>query len=107
MKLIAVLTTTGSREEAESIATQLVERKLAACVQVEEIRSVYAWDGVTQNDTEFRLLIKTAAERYPEVEAAVLEMHSYDLPAIYAFGIEYVYGPFGEWVGEQSRKADG
>jgi periplasmic divalent cation tolerance protein len=107
MKLIAVLTTTASREEAERIATSLVERSLAACVQISAIESVYTWEGTTQRDDEYRVLIKTTADRYLEVEATILEMHSYDLPAIYAFGIEHVYEPFGAWVAEQSRKAAG
>ena len=104
MKLIAVMTSTDSAEEARRIADTLVERKLAACVQVSAIESVYTWDGATQRDDEYRLLIKTAAERYPDVEAAILELHSYDLPAIYAFGMEHVYEPFGKWVAEHSRK---
>ena len=102
MKLIAVLTTTGSRVEAESIATQLVERKLAACVQVSAIESVYTWEGATQRDDEYRLLIKTAAERYPEVEAAILELHSYELPAVYAFAMEHAYEPYAKWVASNS-----
>jgi periplasmic divalent cation tolerance protein len=106
MKLIVVLTSTDSVEEARRIAGALVDRRLAACVQVSAIESVYTWEGATQRDDEYRVLIKTTAERYPEVEAAILEMHSYDLPAIYALGMEHVYGPFGKWVAEQSRKVD-
>ena len=102
MKLIAVLTTTGSREEAESIATQLVDRRLAACVQIEEIDSVYTWKGATQSDREYRLFIKTSAARYPDVEAAILEWHTYELPAIYAFAVEHAYEPYAEWVASNS-----
>jgi periplasmic divalent cation tolerance protein len=51
-----------------------------------------------QNDDEFRLLLKTTEDRYPQVEAALLELHSYDLPAIVAFDIARAYGPYSEWV---------
>jgi periplasmic divalent cation tolerance protein len=106
MKLIVVLTSTANVEEARRIAGALVDRKLAACVQISAIESVYTWEGAMQRDDEYRVLIKTTPERYPDVEAAILEMHSYDLPAIYALGLEQVYEPFGEWVAEQSRKVD-
>lgn len=102
MKLIAVLTTTGSREEAEKIARFLVERKLAACAQVSAIESVYTWEGAVQQESEYRLFIKTTGDRYADVEAAVLELHSYELPAIYALGLEQVYEPYAEWVAAHS-----
>ena len=106
MKLIAVLTTTESGEEAKSIAAHLVEHKLAACVQIEKIQSVYTWDGATQDSAEFRLLIKTLEDRYRDVEAAILELHSYELPAIYAVPLEHAHEPYAEWVAANSQKAD-
>ncbi len=102
MKSIAVFTTTDNLDLARSIATQLVERNLAACAQISTIESVYIWQGVTQNDQEFRVLLKTTSERYAEVEAAIRELHSYDLPAIYAFEMARGYEPFLEWVVENS-----
>ena len=98
MGTIAIMTTTGSLDEARSIAAALVERKLAACAQVSSIQSFYTWQGAVQNDDEFRILIKTTEERYHDVEAAILELHSYDLPAIVAFDFAKAYGPFAEWV---------
>ncbi len=103
MKYIAVYTTTGSREEAQHIAKTLVERELVACAQISEIESFYHWDGATQNDHEFRLVLKTTEERYQAVEAAVATLHSYTLPAIYALAIEHIYPPFAEWVNERTR----
>ena len=79
---------------------------LTACVQIEKIRSVYTWDGATQNGTEFRLLIKTLDDRFRDVEAAILELHSYELPAIYAFAMEHAYEPYSEWVAANSIKPD-
>ncbi|MEJ2256404.1 MAG: divalent-cation tolerance protein CutA [Woeseiaceae bacterium] len=102
MKTIAVLTTTDSLEEARAIAAALVERKLAACVQISTIESVYTWQGATQNDDEFRLLAKTAAGNYKSVESAIRELHSYELPAIFAFEVTEAFAPYAEWVADQS-----
>ena len=98
MKVIAVLTSTDSAGEARRMAAALVERKLAACVQVSAIQSIYRWQGETQHGQEYRVFIKTTAERYPDVEAAILELHSYELPAIYAIDIDRLYPPYADWV---------
>jgi periplasmic divalent cation tolerance protein len=100
MSTIAIMTTTDSRDEARSIAAALVERKLAACAQISSIQSFYTWEGEVQDDDEFRVLIKTTKARYADVEAAILELHSYDLPAIVAFEITHAYGPYADWVAD-------
>ncbi len=102
MTIIAVLTTVDSREQADTIARVLVSRRLAACVQISSIDSVYTWDGEVQEEREFRLLIKTTDERYREVEDAIRELHTYDLPAIVAFPMTRAWGPFADWVAENS-----
>ena len=84
------------------MARVLVERKLAACVQISEIRSFYAWNDAVQDDKEFRVLFKTTGERYRSVEDAIRELHSYELPAIHAFAFEYVYAPYAAWIESNS-----
>lgn len=100
MKTIAIMTTTDSLEEARTIAAALVERKLAACAQISSIESYYTWQGTVQNDEEFRVLVKTTNDRYADVEATILELHSYDLPAIIAFDSDHVYEPYADWVAD-------
>ena len=100
MSTIAIMTTTDSADEARAIASALVERKLAACAQISSIQSYYTWQGAVRNDDEFRILIKTTEGRYADVEAAILELHSYDLPAIVAFDITRAYEPYADWVAE-------
>ena len=102
MTTIAVLTTIDSLEQARAIAAALVERKLAACAQISTIESIYSWQGSSQNDQEFRVMAKTTEECYRDVEAAIREMHSYELPAIYAFGMAHVFEPYAGWVAEHS-----
>jgi len=100
---IAVVTTVATRDEAMRIAEALVARRLAACVQIGAIESVYAWKGELRRDPEFRVLAKTTAARYAAVEAAIRELHSYELPAIHAIAFAHVSTPYGEWIAENSN----
>ena len=76
-----VLTTAGSPEEARKIAQALVERRLAACVNiVPQIESVYRWQGKVESATEWLLIIKTQAAAFERVRDAIRELHSYELP---------------------------
>jgi periplasmic divalent cation tolerance protein len=82
---LQVQTTTGSEEEAERISTALIERRLAACVQVVgPISSRYRWKGEVETAQEWLCLAKTTAARYPELEAAIRELHTYEEPEILA-----------------------
>ena len=101
-KPITVFTTTDSLEEARELAQTAVGKKLAACAQISEIESFYTWENKVQNESEFRILFKTTRERYKDLEKAILELHSYDLPAIYAVDIDNIHEPFGEWIADNS-----
>ena len=102
MKLLTVFTTVASREEAQKIASALVRQKLVACAQISEIESFYYWQGAVQHEPEFRVMLKTTEPQYQAVEAAIREMHSYELPAIHAVAVERAYGPYAAWVTEGS-----
>jgi periplasmic divalent cation tolerance protein len=94
-----VLTTTGSREEADKIARSLVERKLAACVNVVgPISSTYRWENKVETAEEFLLLIKTSGEIFEAVREAIEEMHSYDLPECVALVIDRGSEEYLEWI---------
>ncbi len=83
-----VLTTAGSDEEASRIAETLVERRLAACVNVVPgVVSHYRWKGETCRDEERLLVIKTSARLFAEVRSAIRELHSYELPEAILIGI--------------------
>ena len=101
--LLAVVTTVDSEELARSIARTLVERRLAACVQISAISSVYEWRDDIAEDAEFRLIAKTKAARYADVERAILELHSYDLPAVYALDVQHCSVAYDDWVADQVR----
>jgi periplasmic divalent cation tolerance protein len=96
-----VLSTAGSEDEARKIAQHLVERQLAACVNiVPAIESVYRWQGKVESAREWLLLIKTTAEKFPVVRNAIAELHSYDLPECIAIGIEDGSAEYLQWLGE-------
>lgn len=104
---LQVLTTAGSEEEAARIAAALVERRLAACVQVVgPITSRYRWHGEIEEEREWQCLAKTTRAAYPAVEAAIRELHSYDEPEIVA--TEIVAGSAGylTWIEENSANAE-
>lgn len=96
-----VLTTAGSQEEAQKIAHSLVERKLAACVNiVPRIESVYRWQGKVETATEWLLLIKTTAEAFNRVRDAIKELHSYELPECVMLELTGGSEKYLEWIGE-------
>lgn len=95
-----VLTTTGTREEAGKIARSLVERRLAACVNVVEIESVYRWKEAVESAEEWLLLIKTTAEAFAQVQAAIQDLHTYDLPECVVLPIENGSEDYLAWIGE-------
>lgn len=103
MKLLAVYTTVATRDEARRLARAMVERRLAACAQIDAIESCYVWDGAVQQEPEHRLLFKTSEAAFAALEAALLELHPYALPAIHAVAAERVHAPYAEWVAAGSR----
>ena len=103
MSTLIVITNAPSREVALEIARALVERKLAACVNVlAECTSVYRWQGKLETAREIPLLIKTRAEIYDEVEAAVRSLHPYELPEILAVPVERGLPDYLEWVNTET-----
>ena len=97
--MIVVLTTTPNMEEAENLARKIVEARLAACVQVlPAMQSFYFWEGEIQKDSEHLLLIKTAAEKFDELEKCIRTNHSYSVPEIVALRAENVSDDYLKWL---------
>jgi periplasmic divalent cation tolerance protein len=96
---LQVTTAAGSEEEAERIGAVLVERRLAACVQViGPISSRYRWQGAVEEAREWMCVAKTSAARYAEVEAAIRDLHSYDEPEIIATPIVAGSPSYLTWI---------
>lgn len=99
-----VLTTAGSEEEARKIAHHLVERQLAACVNiVPQLESIYRWQGKMESGREWLLLIKTTADKFPQVRDAIRELHSYDLPECVSVVVDDGSSDYLGWI-DQSVK---
>ena len=98
-----ILTTAGSKEEAGKIAHALVERRLAACVNiVPQIASVYRWQGKVETATEWLLLIKTQSESFKRVCAAIKELHSYELPECVMLEVAAGSSEYLNWIAENT-----
>lgn len=103
-ELVLVLTTEADQERAEALARVLLERRLAACVSLHPVRSLYPWQGRLERGTEVQLLIKTLAHQLDALEAAVRERHSYSTP-------EWIHWParcsagYGAWLLESGANA--
>ena len=104
MSALLVLTNLPDRAAAERIADLVIEKRLAACVNIlAPCRSVYRWKDAVQHDEEHPLLIKTTAERYPELERAIRAAHPYELPEIVAVPIERGLPEYLQWVSAETK----
>ena len=96
-----VLVTTATETEARAIVKSLIESRLAACVTVTPIQSIYRWQGAVHNDSEYQLSIKTDLALFDQIAAQIEHQHSYDLPEIIAVPIVESTESYGQWVREQ------
>jgi periplasmic divalent cation tolerance protein len=105
---LLVLTNLPDRDTALKLAEALVQRRLAACVNVlAECTSVYRWKGAVENAQEVPLLIKSRSALYDELEAAINELHPYELPEIIAVPVVRGLAEYLAWVGEGTSIAIG
>jgi len=94
-----VLTTVGDRNAAEKLATQLVERRLAACVNiVGPMQSIYRWKGEVQNEQEYLLLVKTTSEGALQLRSALKELHPYELPECVELTVDAGSEEYLAWI---------
>jgi periplasmic divalent cation tolerance protein len=102
------LTTAGSAEQAETLARTLVERRLAACVNiVHGVCSVYHWKGSVAREEEHLLLIKTSERTIPALRLAVRELHTYEVPEFLTLPIEHGDDDYLSWLrGELAEGAE-
>jgi len=99
MDTIVVLSTTDTRELAETIAAALVEAGEAACVNiVGGIRSVYRWEGALCSEAECLLLIKSTAEKFEAVRDRIRRLHTYEIPEIIALPVTQGDAAFLNWL---------
>ena len=102
---IVVFVTVSGEDEAVKIARALVEAKLAACANIiNNVRSIYAWQGKVEDDSELLMVIKTRRGIFSDLEEAVRKLHSYDLPEIIALPIIDGSAEYLKWLNESTGK---
>jgi periplasmic divalent cation tolerance protein len=108
MDSLLVFTSLPDRASAERLAALLVEQRLAACVNIlAPCTSVYRWKDEIQHDEELPLLIKTAQDRYAELEASIRANHPYELPEIIAVRIAGGLPAYLQWVESETHNRAG
>jgi periplasmic divalent cation tolerance protein len=102
---LLIWTNLPDRPGAEALAHSLVERGLAACVNIlPAVHSVYRWQGAIEEATEISLLIKTSSARYAELEQAIEAAHPYELPEIIAIPIQAGLPAYLEWLLQETNR---
>ena len=97
-KDLLVVYCSASPGEAEALARSLVEGRLAACVNISQVRSCYIWDGELNLDPEALLIIKTTKDRFELLKKRIAELHSYAVPEVIALPIAEGHQPYLDWL---------
>ena len=97
-----LLTTLPGKEAAQSIARLLVEEKLAACVQIMPVESLYRWEGKVQQEGELLLVIKTRTALFETAMARIKAAHPYTVPEIVGWPFSAGHQPYLDWIGEST-----
>ena len=101
MEPVIVLTTVGADFDAGALATQLVDQRVAACVNIlPRVRSIYRWQGKIEDDGEQLLLIKTTDDRVEALRDALFALHPYEVPEFVVLTIDRIEGPYRDWLVE-------
>lgn len=99
---VQITTTTGNRQDAEQIAAELISRRLAGCVQVSgPITSTFRWQGKVETAEEWVCVIKTSRAQVAAVQAALAEIHPYEVPEVIATPIVAGSTAYLKWLEEQ------
>ena len=107
MDFAFIITTVSTEKEGRMIANELVQNKLAACVNiVPKVHSVYEWENQIQNDEELLLLFKTTKEREKDIYHTVESLHSYDTPELITIPIDHGSRPYLQWLENSVQKID-
>jgi periplasmic divalent cation tolerance protein len=104
MNTVIIQTTCSSNEEAKNIGKILIEEKLAACIQLSEIESLYVWKEKFCCDNETLMSIKTRKENFEKVKSKIKELHSYDVPEIIQIDITNASKKYLKFIGDNTNE---
>ena len=101
---IMVITTVGSEQQAITIAEELIQQELVACVNImPTMRSIYRFKGKVFDDEENMLILKTTSDVFDEVSAVISQLHTYEVPEIVAFAVAHCQENFLDWIRQNVR----
>ena len=98
VKPVVIVSTFPSKQSVTSIANKLVKKKLAACVNITKISSVYAWKGKMENQNEYLALFKTTKKNQLSLKKELKKLHPYDVPEIAEINVESINRPYMKWL---------
>ncbi|MDD1720154.1 MAG: divalent-cation tolerance protein CutA [Methanoregulaceae archaeon] len=99
---IVVLFSTAPPGGAGPIAKSVVEKRLAACVNILPVQSVFRWKGDIQEEAEELMIVKTRKQLVPALTAEVKRLHTYEIPEVIVLPVDGGYPAYLEWVGEET-----
>ncbi|WP_341787934.1 divalent-cation tolerance protein CutA [Rickettsia endosymbiont of Cantharis rufa] len=98
-----ILTTTNDLQIAEKIASILLESNIAACIQIDDVKSYFRWCGRVTLETEYKLVIKAKTSNYNGIENKLLVIHNYELPQIIKINIDCGLQKYLEWIDQNGK----
>ena len=98
MKPVIIVSTFPSKQSVTSIANQIVKKKLAACVNITKISSVYTWKGKIVNQDEYLALFKTTKKNQLTLKKELEKLHPYDVAEIAEINVESINQPYMKWI---------
>ena len=98
VKPVVIVSTFPSKQTVTSIANKLVKKKLAACVNITKISSVYTWKGKVENQNEYLALFKTTKKNQSTLKKELKKIHPYDVPEIAEINVESINQPYMKWL---------
>ena len=98
MKPVIIVSTFPSKQSVNSIADLLVKKKLAACVNIIKISSIYTWKGKIENQNEYLALFKTTKKNQSVLKKELKKLHPYDVPEIAEINVESINQPYMKWL---------
>ncbi len=102
-KYCIITTTLNTIEDARKITKILLEKRLIACSQIEEIQSCYWWNKRIEDEKEYILTMKSKESLYNEIEKEILENHPYEVPEIIMTEIKDGYYEYLNWIKEETK----
>ncbi|WP_342637757.1 divalent-cation tolerance protein CutA [Orientia tsutsugamushi] len=101
---IIILTTIAANQKAEQIASKLVKLNLAACIQIDKVRSIYFWKNDICKSSEYRLMIKTISTNYQNIENVIRQLSDYDNPQIVQLKLSAGSNEYLNWISKSCKK---